>query len=274
MEQQRGLFAEYQKGEISLTEIKPKPKPKLERLTFIDIFRADLHDYIFEEDDFGRYRERIIEKIKGYGVKNWFIKMGLPIEDDSVWVNRHNGKSKTTLKEEVNQYPNFAGIEQQGYYLWENWIPEKKEEIKTEINKDLCACGKPKVWDTMIRTLCDECLKKHYQELFKKNGGNQDGLNEFGYQTFQDKTGYHFYSHTTGYAFVFKDKIMEVFDSIMPTKLFPYCVMTCDEKGKFKNTLGITKEFGEKIIADLGLVLDETDVNKIKRWKPIKQETL
>lgn len=136
------------------------------------------------------------------------------------------------------------------------------EKIPTiDVNKDLCSCGKPKVWDCKKSDLCEDCLKKYFQEEFKNNGGNQDGLNEFGYNLFQDKTGYHFYSHTTGYEFAFKKNILGVGYCLMATAMFPYAIYICDEFGLYKNTLGITKEFADKLIEDLKLVktLDGTE---------------
>ena len=77
-----------------------------------------LRDKVFEEDEEGRYRERIIEQIKKIGVKKWFELRGLPIDEDSVWKNRYSA-DEIKLKEEINK-----NIEEQGYYLWENWLPK------------------------------------------------------------------------------------------------------------------------------------------------------
>ncbi len=105
-------------------------KEPLNRFTFTDIFREDedLQKFIWKEDEVGRYRERVIEGIKKYGVKNWFEKMGLPTNDDSIWINRHNGLTKSTLGIEVNKWGISKGLEEQGYYLWENWKPLFKQD--------------------------------------------------------------------------------------------------------------------------------------------------
>ena len=90
-----------------------------------------MNEFIWKEDEVGRFRERVIKGIEEFGVKNWFEKMGYPTADDSVWINR-NTKHKTTLGEQVNKYGNFKGFEEQGYYLWENWLPEKLWNDKAE----------------------------------------------------------------------------------------------------------------------------------------------
>jgi hypothetical protein len=88
-----------------------------------------IREYIFEEDEQGRYRERIHDLIRKIGVKNWFVLKGLPIEENSIWINRYVKDSETTLNEQVNKQnnPSWNGIEQQGLYLWENWLPKRIE---------------------------------------------------------------------------------------------------------------------------------------------------
>lgn len=87
-----------------------------------------IREHLFVEDDNeNRYREVIFCQIEAIGVENWFKARGFPINPDSVWKNRYTGDT-TTLIEEVNQNGverglDFVGIESQGLYLWENWLP-------------------------------------------------------------------------------------------------------------------------------------------------------
>jgi hypothetical protein len=88
-----------------------------------DIMRDDLRDFIFKEDEISRYRERIIDKIRQFGIEKWFKAKGYPTNPESVWKNRYTGEA-TTLNEQCSKYEHFKGIEEQGYYLWENYLPE------------------------------------------------------------------------------------------------------------------------------------------------------
>lgn len=90
------------------------------------IMREDLHEWLFIEDSEGkRYRERIMDKIKEFGIENWFKAKGYPLNEDSIWKNRHTA-SLTTLKEDIHHFDNefrTGTFETQGYFLWENWLP-------------------------------------------------------------------------------------------------------------------------------------------------------
>jgi len=95
----------------------------------MDIMRDDLRNYIFCEDsDRKRYRERIWDKIKEFGVVKWFEAKGFPTNAESVWCNRYTG-TETTLGEQVegcnNAVRNENTLEEQGYYLWENYCPKE-----------------------------------------------------------------------------------------------------------------------------------------------------
>jgi len=94
-----------------------------------DIMRDDLRNFIFCEDNEGnRYRERIWDKIKEFGVVKWFEAKGYPTEASSVWCNRYTG-SEITLGEEVERHNSAIRkentLEQQGYLLWENNCPKE-----------------------------------------------------------------------------------------------------------------------------------------------------
>jgi len=93
----------------------------------MDIMRDDLRNFVFCEDSEGnRYRERIIDKIKEVGVVKWFEAKGFPTNDESVWFNRYTG-TETTLKDQVgHDNPRHDNtLEEQGYYLWENYCPKE-----------------------------------------------------------------------------------------------------------------------------------------------------
>jgi len=88
-----------------------------------DIMQEDLRDWIFKEDLEGnRYRERIWDKIKEFGVEKWFKAKGYPTEKDSVWKNRYCG-TLTTLGRQIIDIK-WRTIEDEGYLLWENYLPE------------------------------------------------------------------------------------------------------------------------------------------------------
>ena len=92
-----------------------------------DIMKEDLRDYIFLCDDDGnRYRERIWDKIKEFGVVKWFEAKGFPTDESSLWYNRYTG-SETTLKDQVGgDNPRKDNtLEEQGYLLWENYCPKE-----------------------------------------------------------------------------------------------------------------------------------------------------
>jgi len=124
------------------------------------IMRDDLHEWIFIEDSEGnRYRERIMDKIKEFGIENWFKAKGYPLNEDSVWKNRHTA-SLTTLKDDIHQFDNefrTGTFEEQAYYLWEHWLPldiwnEKEMNLRnlyTEItlSKSKITELKMKLWD-------------------------------------------------------------------------------------------------------------------------------
>jgi hypothetical protein len=89
------------------------------------IMRDDLRDWVFEEDEDGRFRERIIDEIERIGVLNWFKIKGYPINPESIWKNRYTG-SLGTLGEEIHEYDNefkTGNLQERGYYLWENNLP-------------------------------------------------------------------------------------------------------------------------------------------------------
>lgn len=87
--------------------------------TDLDILR----DLLMQEDLNGsRYRERIMDSIHEVGIENWFKLKGLPVNPESKWKNRYTAYV-TTLNDEVNRYTISQGIEKQGFYLWENYLP-------------------------------------------------------------------------------------------------------------------------------------------------------
>ena len=97
----------------------------MEKINGKFIMREDLREWVFKEDEEGtRYRERIVETIEKFGVEKWFKSMAFPTKENSVWKNRYTG-SLTTLKEEIHHFDNEFSLEDRGYYLWENWLPEK-----------------------------------------------------------------------------------------------------------------------------------------------------
>jgi len=115
---------------------------KKEKKNFI--MAEDLRDLV-QEDKLGKgeYRTKAKEIIEKIGVEKWFKLKGYPTEPDSKWKNRYTG-GLTTLREEVI-LGNPPGIEAQGFYLWENYLPEdswndkylfdgyrKQEETKKE----------------------------------------------------------------------------------------------------------------------------------------------
>jgi hypothetical protein len=118
------------------------------------IMRDDLRDWNFKEDKNGcRYRERIFDEIKKFGVINWFKAKGYPISIDSIWKNRYTGcieklpvisiKGKENLEESWN-----------GLTLWENWLP-----IEIWNEKELSASYKEGT---------PEYLERHKQEAKNK----------------------------------------------------------------------------------------------------------
>jgi len=111
----------------------------------MDIMRDDLRNFVFCEDNDGnRYRERIMDKIKEFGVVNWFKAKGFPTDESSLWYNRYTG-AETTLADQVGGLNprNDNTLEEQGYYLWENWCPkdifDKCELTETKEIKELKA---------------------------------------------------------------------------------------------------------------------------------------
>jgi len=111
----------------------------------LDIMKEDLRDYVFLCDNDGnRYRERIMDKIKEFGVVNWFKAKGFPTDESSLWYNRYTG-AETTLADQVGGLNprNDNTLEEQGYYLWENWCPkdifDKCELTETKEIKELKA---------------------------------------------------------------------------------------------------------------------------------------
>lgn len=108
---------------------------RLRDLTITDdfIFREDLNDWLFKEDDFGRYRERIIDRVEKFGVMNWFKKIGYPVSPESIYKNKYVGE-ESTLKEQVYHMcmqsqltQSFEIIfEDRGFYIWESWLPLEK----------------------------------------------------------------------------------------------------------------------------------------------------
>lgn len=110
----------------------PKSEPLALNNGFdFDIMREDLRDWIFvgEDTEEGRYREKIIDKIKEFGVKKWFEARGYPTNPESIWKNRYCGTTET-LKEDLTKFNKQIDvsfdelIEQKGYYTWENSLPE------------------------------------------------------------------------------------------------------------------------------------------------------
>lgn len=92
----------------------------------IDIMKEDLRDYVFLCDNDGtRYRERIWDKIKEFGVVKWFEAKGFPTNESSLWYNRYTG-SETTIADQVGgDNPRQDNtLEEQGYFLWENYCPK------------------------------------------------------------------------------------------------------------------------------------------------------
>jgi hypothetical protein len=85
------------------------------------IMREDLRDYIFQEDEKGRYRERIQDEIKKFGYYNWFREKGYVISPESIWKNRYSGH-EIKLEQEI---PVLTDFEIRAYYLWENWLPKE-----------------------------------------------------------------------------------------------------------------------------------------------------
>ena len=138
-----------------------------------DIMKDDLRDYIFLCDNGGnRYRERIIDKIKEFGLVKWFEVKGFPTDESSLWYNRYTG-TETTLADEVAGYNNALRkentLEEQGYYLWENYCPkeiydkcpitETKQIIELKKQRDeLRSPQKPNLvkWKKFIINLCKE----------------------------------------------------------------------------------------------------------------------
>jgi hypothetical protein len=102
------------------------PKCIIQNIFDFDIMRDDLREWIFKEDEIGRYRERIWAKIEEFGVEKWFKAKGYPTEKTSVWKNRYCG-TLTTMEEENkgNCATNEdSSLENKGYILWENYLPE------------------------------------------------------------------------------------------------------------------------------------------------------
>ena len=136
---------------LDKTKVKPIFKDAVIDETFI--LRDDLRDWLFVEDSNGsRYRERIWDKIKEIGVENWFKKKGFPTTPESVWLNRYT-KDTTTLKEECkSNIKGDEGLENQGYLLWENWLPVMTEEhlefVKSVLTKEEYAEEKAKLTES------------------------------------------------------------------------------------------------------------------------------
>lgn len=87
------------------------------------IMREDLRDIIFKEDETGRFRERVWDEIKKFGVENWFKAKGFPTNPDSIWKNRYAG-TEIRLDQEVSNVK-WRTLEEQGYLLWENYMPKE-----------------------------------------------------------------------------------------------------------------------------------------------------
>lgn len=117
------------------TETEVVVQTKDEIIDFDFIMRDDLRDFIFKEDSNEvRYRERIWDKIREFGVEKWFIAKGFPTDESSVWKNRYT-EHLTTLKDEIHHFDNgflTFNLETNGYLLWENWLP-----IEIWNNKDV-----------------------------------------------------------------------------------------------------------------------------------------
>jgi hypothetical protein len=156
-------------------EKKEAEEKRLVDLTIDDdfIYREDLHEWRFKEDEFGRYRERIWDRTKKIGTAIWFENIGFPISPDSIYKNRYTG-DLITLKEEVfhcccvseKEEPFDKILQSHGFLTWESWLPlekwndknlfleykegtpeylKKKEDEEKEKNKSKRIKPKPKV---------------------------------------------------------------------------------------------------------------------------------
>jgi len=124
-------------------------------------------------------------------------------------------------------------------------IAAKKEEERLEKLCSVCK-EKERIWDVNIRDKCEDCLRDHFIEEFKKIGLDEKGFKDTG-------ESYLFYSHTTGEEVVDKNRILAVIDGFFSNEIFGYSIQTCDEFGCFSNCLGVTTEFAEFLIKELGL---------------------
>ncbi len=148
------------------------------------IIREDLRDWIFKEDKKGRFRERIIEEIRKFGVMNWFKAKGYPINKKSIWKNRYTG-GEEPLENELCDYsmiydeltndieeetPEFKKIfEDKGYYLWENWLP-----IEIWNYKDLFEEYKEGTSAYQDRMIEEEKSKREFEKKEKANQRKKD----------------------------------------------------------------------------------------------------
>jgi hypothetical protein len=156
--------------------IKEAEKQKLIDSTIDDdfIYREDLHDWIFKEDEFGRYRERIWDRVEKIGTAIWFQKMGYPISPDSIYKNRYTGH-EVTLKEEIfsctclteKEKPFEEILQHYGFLTWEHWLPIEKWN-----DKQLQSKYKPFNEEEVAIKICEN-VARHFENDWILNTLNE-----------------------------------------------------------------------------------------------------
>lgn len=126
-------------------------------------------------------------------------------------------------------------------------VEKIQEDIRLSKCCDMCKKEVEKEYDICNgeanMELCRDCIISRH----KKKGLVDEGYKHLG------NGEYEFYSHTTGIEKTNIDNILRVFYGVMSNSVFPYSINITDEKGEIVNCFGVTEQFGDFLIKELGL---------------------
>lgn len=123
-------------------------------------------------------------------------------------------------------------------------LKEDRDKKDAALRCDICKEIKEKHFDICPNLpnlrLCVDCIRKRH---------NLEGP---GFEIFGDEVVFN--SETTGIIRMKLSRIFRVFDgSMFPNEVYPYCINCTDDKYG-TNCLGITREFGDWLIANMGFI--------------------
>jgi len=119
-----------------------------------------------------RQKEEIEQKKKEDKIERIKIKKDITTKQNVLFKEKEFEEIRVT-KEEIKGYSPLS----------KDYKPELKKEDEKRLGQkiydkqqewlkkdNLCSCGKERVWDIKVRDKCAECLKKHFTDIFEKNG--------------------------------------------------------------------------------------------------------